>query len=522
MNALIIHLILLIYMLVAPTHIAARDSNSEDANGKTFFSINPQYTTGCPEHLIFYHNRMLEREDGVWGSFQAVMFGGQTVSSEGLARYFMPFNQMCLVVAEGPNANSAFITPTPVVYSGGSDAFKKDAYDVLAQNFNIATENNDFESTICLDPKQSYIGVAFNYRQSISDIEDKGFWFDITAPVIHVKNDIGLSESFTHTFSPSLPGHPNNMKEALQQSAWKYGKISSCPLQKTHFSDIEIRIGYDTIREDIFSYGAFIGIICPSGNKPTGEFVFEPMVGRNGHWGIMWGSTITYEMWASETGSIHATLDANNYYMFEHGEIRSFDLKDKQWSRYINVFTSQDATEVTPGINTLTRCLKVRPKGTYQMNSALTFKHNKFECEGGMYLYIRQAEEVQLKQKWIEDPAIAGVLPFDGTNPAQSMSLANMNAWDYSLISQDVDFSKLAILAANNTPLYKPIQETDLNLGSASHPATIAHKFYVGIAGNWDNIEYPTFVGGGASYQWSSDNAAVSRWSVFGKIGVSV
>lgn len=522
MDARTIHNLFLILLLVIPCIALARDSHSEDFTSKTTFVPNPFYTTGSPEHLMCYHNRMLGREDGIWGSVQATFFGGSSINSDHIARYFMPFTQTCITIAEGPNANSAFATPTPTLYSGGSDAFKKDSYDFLAQNFNIATQNNDFQSVICFSPKQSFAGVAFDYRQSISDIEDKGFWFDIMIPVVHVKNDMGLSESITTTISPSLPGHPVNMTEALQQGDWNFGKVSSCPLKKTHFSDIEIRLGYDVFREENYSYGAFIGVTCPASNRPTGEFLFEPLVGRNGHWGIMWGSTLMYEIWSSEHGSIHAILDANNYYLFERGEIRSFDLKDKPWSRYINVFVDQLSEQVTPGINTLTRCVKVRPKGTYQMNSALVFRHKGFEFEVGTYLYVRQGEEIQLKDKWVEGPAIAGVVASNGSTPAQSMSLSNMNAWNYSLISQDVDFGKLAVLSSNNTAMYRPITEEELDLKSAAHPATIAHKLYAGLAYNWDDKEYPVFAGGGASYQFCSDNTTMNRWTVFAKFGLSV
>lgn len=527
-------IVLLVPLLAMTTSVIA-DSHNSDAYSQSFFMVNPQYSVGQPEHLSLYRQeRMIARKDGAWGCMQGVVFGGSSTKSKDLARYFLPFNKTCVVVAEGPNP---LLTDNNGVFVGGSEAFRTDSYDLLAQNFNIESEERNFQSTISFCPEQKSVGGAFNYRQSISDNEEKGLWFDATLPILHVKNSMCMSEKITSELPPqqevntgrltaanSTPvlGSVANMKKAMNQSSWKYGKVSPCALEKTGVADLELRIGYESVREDMCRYEGFFGVICPTGNRVKGKNMFEPVVGRGHHWGVLWGSGIGFDLWQNDHAMIQLAIDTYSTYLFEGSETRSFDIMDKQWSRYINVFTDSSATTTTPGINTFTKCMRIKPRGLFQINTAFIFKYKKFDVEAGFNTVGRQAEEGCLACKWQEGPAIAGVDGAVGVTPASSMNLANMRSWNYSLISQDVDYNQLNNVAALNVPQYKVIKASDLNLKSALHPATFAHTVYGALGYTCDEREYPTFAGIGGSYQFSTNNTSITRWSVWGKVGVSI
>jgi hypothetical protein len=517
-------ILLLSLLSIGFNAVADCDCDSDNATSKSFFMVNPQYSLGRPEHLSLYRQeRMLARKDGEWGCLQGVVFGGASTKSKDLARYFMPFNKCCLKVAEGPDPVEV---EGPVLYKGGSATFKNDTFDIFAQNFNIHTVERRFQSTICFCPQQKYAGGAFNYRQSISDNEEKGPWFDITIPILHVKNCMGLTEVVTTTVLPSTPveGSMENMKKAFNQSAWKYGKISPCALEKTGVADIEARIGYEWTHEDICRYEGFLGIIFPTGNHVTGKYVFEPIVGRGHHWGILWGSGIGFNLWQNDDAMIQIAIDTYSNYLFEGSEVRSFDIVDKQWSRYINVFTDATATTTAPGINTFTKCMNIKPRGTYQINTAFIFNYENYDFEIGYNGMGRQSEKGCLACKWEEGPAIAGLRGFrfdDSTFlDAESMNLADIRIWNYSLILHDVNYNTLSPLG--NIAQYKPLKCSDLNLNSALHPSTFAHTIYGTFGYNYDEREYPSFAALGASYQFSADNTSITRWSVWGKVGISI
>lgn len=509
--------LILISMLILPIAIFAHDKDTDYATGKTFFSVNPQYSTGRPEHFSLYRrDRMRAKEDGIGGCMQAVVFGGQSVNKSGLGKYFFPFQKAGLKVAEGPNPQ-----PTGGVFVGGSNGFKTDTYDLLASNFNIATTQRDFESNIRIRPEQDYVGGALNYRQGgLCGSEHGGLWFDITLPILHVKNKVNLEEQITSSGTP-LPGTSANMRAAFMNPDWKYGKIAPCGRGKTGVADVEIRIGRDFVPNDVCSLDFFAGFIIPGGNRPEAKYLFEPIVGRNHHWGIIWGGQGEFRIWenCNGTSNIFFNVDVNNNYMFEGRETRSFDLWDKSWSRYINVFTDINATTTTPGINVLTQKMKIKPHGLYQFNASLVFTWNEhFQFEFGDHLFFRQAEEGRLCGAWRQGPTIAAnsVMP-----PQSSMSNASMKMWNYGLIEFDADMANLHADPAENTPVYRPITECDLNLQSALHPFCGGHTFY-GTLGYQSSCETPWFTALGASYQFGADNALLRRWSVWGKIGISI
>ncbi len=509
---------LLACLMVLPLTILARDKDTDYATGKSFFSVNPQYTTGRPEHLSLYReNRMHQRENGVQGSFQAVVFGGKSTNDRGLARYFFPYQKACLKIAEGPNPE-----PSGGVFPGGAAAFKDDAYDLLARNFNIGTYDRNFESTILIRPEQNYVGGAFNYRQAnICGCDNGGVWFDVTVPVLHVKNKVNLEERVTTTGIP-LPGSSVNMRAAFLNPAWNYGKIAPCGRGKTAVADAEIRIGRDFVHGEACLLDVFTGFIIPGGNRPNAKYLFEPVVGRNHHWGIIWGGAGSFRLWENCDGNnnIFINLDMNNYYLFKGRERRSFDLWDKSWSRYINLYTDVNATTTIPGINVLTQNMKISPHGTYQINTSLTFNWGcNIQFEVGDYMYFREAEEGRLCGGWQTGPAIAGnsVLP-----PQRSMSNATMKMWNYGLIENDADMGNLNTVPALDTPVYRPITECDLNIQSALHPFCGGHTIYGTLGYQNKDAEFPWFTAFGASYQVAADNTLMRRWSVWGKVGISL
>ena len=64
------------------------------------------------------------------------------------------------------------------------------------------------------------------------------------------------------------------------------GKISCCKLTSIKLGDISPTIGYNIFADTNYYFGVGIKAICPTGTVPQGEFIFEPVFGNGGHWGI--------------------------------------------------------------------------------------------------------------------------------------------------------------------------------------------------------------------------------------------
>jgi hypothetical protein len=514
---------ILLVALLLPTAVFAVDRGlgdvADDHTSKSTFRDNPHYSVGRPEHISLYRNdRLIARKDGAWGCLQVVGFGGHSSSSDELARYFMPYGKTCLTVGECGNVNDN----TAGVINGGSSVFNNNTHDIIANNFGINTINHDFASYICFKPEQTFQGGAINYRQSLSDTEDTGIWFDFTMPIVHVRNKINLCERVINQGTPINGNNITNMTQAFLNPAWNYGKICPSGIDKTRIADLEIRIGRDGVRKEHCRYGGYVGVVVPTGNAQTGKYMFEPVIGGAHHAGIMWGSAMQFQLWQEDDLSLRTCLDMNNRYMFEHQEIRSFDLKDKQWSRYMNVFLDQNSTTSTPGINVFTRCMSIVPRASYQINTALVFQYRKFMVEGGFNFYARQAERGWLTMPWSTGPAIAGTAGAIGGANARSMNNATMRMWDNGLITDDAYQGALQVNPNNNELLYRPLTSADLDLASALHPAVINQTIYATLGYDDADCDYPHFAGLGSSLQWSHNNAGMNRWSVWGKVGLSV
>ena len=65
------------------------------------------------------------------------------------------------------------------------------------------------------------------------------------------------------------------------------------------------------------------------------------------------------------------------------------------------------------------------------------------------------------------------------------------------------------------------INESDIDLLSATTPALISHTLYASVGGCFDERDYPLMVDGGFSYTFSQNNAVVNRWMIWLKGGVS-
>jgi len=476
---------------------------------KSFFAIRPPFQESSPELVSGYrYERYHARTSGIDGAIQIVGFGGQSTNPTALAKYFMPFCNKQL---------KATLT---------EEEFPRDA--VYAQHFNIFTQTGTFESVLTFSPKQTYGGLGVSYRQDFLANKDRTgfFWASISLPVEHVRNDMELCEKVTDTGGGANPDDDvtvvANMTQAFAQTDWQFGKIM-CAQSLTGVADVQVKLGYEWLHP-LCHVEAYIGATIPTGNKPTGKFVFEPVVGNGRHGGIMFGSACGFDLWHNNGTSLHIEWAINNQYLFSNTQHRSFDLKGKPWSRYMEVYANQAeaqaahdqtnlqlrANQSSDGINIFTKPMHVTPGFSYNVNAALVVNSVRgFSGEIGYNVYSRDQECVSLDCGWVEGPALKALLGDGATQPLRNIT-PNID------IDQEITPVPLADYADSIIKL------EDLDLDSAAHPAYLSHTFY-GTAGyRWDKRSYPTFASLGASYEFSTvSNAVLDRWMVWGKAGVS-
>lgn len=251
-------------------------------------------------------------------------------------------------------------------------------------------------------------------------------------------------------------------------------------------------------------------------------FLFEPIIGNGKHVGAMWGSSFGMTFYEDEARDrvLRAEFAMNSEYLFSRHQVRSFDVKDKSWSRYMGVYTDVNQAEEanvlpnplganfqTPGINVFTREVKVTPGFQHDFNGAVVYKSEKTYAEIGWNYFSRQDECVELECGFPEtiafralqgDGATSDIRDITGKPELESTTIAFPNYQD------------------------AVIKEGDLDLESASSPAFVSHTLYATVGCTCERYDHPILAAVGGSYEWASDtNAGLDRWALWGKLGVS-
>lgn len=493
--------------------------NANDVTSHTFFTVRPVYQTAMPEKCSFFRNDLLENCYG--GALELVPFGGRSTNSEGLAKFFLPSTcdeDSTIAVAEFPGIpNGAFSV----------DGSRNN--DVEARHFNIQTKRGTFRSNLQFIPQQRYFGFGITYRQRITKCNGRtGWWFEFSTPIMHVKNQICLKERIIDDGGGAngeigLDNSPRvaNMIAAFKQRNWKWGRIdNSQDNVKTALGDIELKIGYNTINNACCQLNSYFGAILPTGNKPRSEMVFEAVVGNNHHYGFMFGNAINFDLWSSGCWALSSKWDVNNRYMFRNHQTRAVDLVGKEWSRYMETYSSKDQAVTadlvttpieirensgTSGINVFTRRLRVDPQFSTDINTAWVLSYKKgcgmWIGEAGFNFYARQAEKLTLDCCAVNGAALKSVLGLGRTTFTRTIR-DNVPCADFII------------------PNYKLISVCDFDLASAAHPAILSYILYGAVGYKWCGA-CPATVALGGSYETESVNTVLRRWMVWSKLVLS-
>lgn len=475
-------------------------------SGHSFFTIKTPFQTASPEKEALWHYDMLDREDGICGGIEIVPFGGRSLGHE-LGHFFDPHGKTHLRVVEFK----------PGVSSSMSDV--KTERDLEARHFNIKTRSktSTFVSELELRPHHSYVGIGFAYRTRIWDC----YWIDISAPVMRVRNRFELHEKIISSGggaedSKGLEGKPHfgSVKEAFTRRGMRFGRIDDREHQKWGLADIEARLGWDAYNTGEAHFRSYIGGVFPTGNKPHPEFFFPAVVGNNKHFGVMFGGNFGFTLAASGDHLIRHEIDTMGRYLFPNHQIRSFDLKDKQWSRYMEVYTSKnqataaathsDADSGDFGINTFTTHVKVKPRFSTTFNTAFIYEYcNYFLAEAGYNFYARQGETVEFEHFGDKHIALKHVEGKGLTTRSRT-------------IKENFPHDKIHVNE------YRPIRREDIDENSAAHPPVIAQIVYGALGVRCREWTWPTTVSVGASYEFSHSNGGLRRWMVWGKLAIDV
>lgn len=226
----------------------------------------------------------------------------------------------------------------------------------LADYFGLPT---DYESCVHVRPKMTNTLADFDFFWGL-DKYISGLYVRAHAPLVYTRWDLNMCESLITTGSNAYdPGYFNTTgisrkkltsnftsfitgKDAPENAGITFHKLAnakmSCRAERlTKLSDIQLAIGYNILQKKRYHVGFSLRTAVPTGNAPTGEFLFEPIIGNGHHWELGGGLSAHVLLWECEATGEHAGVyfDANITHMFTSAQCRSFDLCGSHNSRYM-------------------------------------------------------------------------------------------------------------------------------------------------------------------------------------------
>lgn len=397
--------------------------------------------------------------------------------------------------------------------------------DIFGENFLV---NADFNSAITARPRAHYELVDINLFYDL-DIFCPGFYLIAHVPYMSTQWAVDFKETVSTpgTIIPannlgnpvSAPAPFNSMIDAWNGQA-TFGDVLQ-PLQfarvdgsksKSRVADVELALGYIILDDECNFFSINVRGIIPTGNRPKGEFVFEPIVG-NGHYaevgaGIL-GNFFLWEGCCDEILTVF--LNANIYTMLKSRQMRTFDLTNNGiGSRYLlfkRFSGGAYAGEIVRGPNILTLPIHTRNRVHGDLVFMLEYVRNNLILDAGYNLWGRTRDHIEVI----------------GTIPADTYGIAGLSG---TAGAGRNSTASATLINGTNATILDPlgpvfISNSDLNIESAAHPGAFSHGFFAHVGYIWDTNYVQPFIGAGTEIEFSGTNRSFKMAHFWGKIGIS-
>lgn len=258
----------------------------------------------------------------------------------------------------GLNEPAQFASDELSVAVTGSQVPNRGANDWLADYFGLSST---YQSRLFFKPRVSNFIVDFSAYVGLDEWLC-GLYFWVQSPLVITRWDLNFREEVNNDLA--LAGYPagyfapgaipaNDLVAQAQDffsdldvptiaadlpfEPLRFARLEQARLHKTALAEIQLALGYNFVLTDCSYLGLNFRVYAPTGNRPKGEFVFEPIVGNGKHWEVGAGIMAGYMFWRSEDdeSSLGFYLNGNFTHLCRTTQTRTFDLVGKPNSRYM-------------------------------------------------------------------------------------------------------------------------------------------------------------------------------------------
>ncbi len=559
-------LLALVTMVVTTAAYAATSTGSTcSVVSKTFFMPRSTGSDLALQHAGA-HQFICRHEPAKRFFLNISAFYQESTNSSDIAHYFLPTNKRELIIkgafADGPRDISATWLQIAGKNSNGIGnnvpaelEFPGNVIAGTTNRGNVELYLNEFSSIISIDPTYRSFGTLIQYYQNL-DTCLKGLWYSIDFPVVQVETETNIRERDIQNAATTRSSvadfiiddgtpargnikrheraslaHNLNAIEAFNNPLWRYGKIYDGVQKLVGIADMQCKLGYHIVKLKSFRIDTYAHLSIPTGHKPKLAFMFEPMVGNGGHWGIGAGVGLDFIIGQGKNFNLGLCTNLDYQYLIGTNQRRSMDLiTNGEWSRYLLVVDTKNEPDpnkrtLQPGINFFTRKVHVNPNHEINAVGSIKMGFNRFFIEGGYNLWFKSGEAVTLRECLPEGLAIAanhfGARKSDEAFEVRTFSQATISS---HIASATSGLGIPADATHTDDAAGRPVTlvSSQLDLTSAEHPKRLSHKIFLatGIQNMWCNVPVQIAIGG--SYEFAQKNRSLDLWSIYLKFNINV
>lgn len=397
--------------------------------------------------------------------------------------------------------------------AGGPDYFLSSATNKEIRDIDtsiLGITDKEFFSIMGIFPRSTkqYLGFFGYYAFSHNENNTPKFSLQIAAPLIKINHAIEKKEKIYKTGYEYAKSPIKSVAEGLSSNNLLFQRWNFSPkgISDTQISNIEVNLCWNYFPVAKCSIETYAGCIVPI-KKTKKElkhesFIFSPAITNAEHFGLQYGTTISLFLYQNDERTIQFLLGNNLLYFVPEKKLRSFDLAQKPWSRYLPVyenFALPDQSEATL-VNKLTLLSRVTPNFSNISTVQIDFTKSFYTLGIGYTLFARQSESVTI----LDDLPNLAIKGASEPIPGEHLPLSVARSASLRLSREDVICQNPVYDDPNF--YYTKIEAGDIDISSATHPAVFLGEIYLKL--KLDIFDRCRCIFGG-SYRFCHNNTAI-------------
>jgi hypothetical protein len=401
------------------------------------------------------------------------------------------------------------ITLSPILYQGGADFLIY--FGASTNDPGMFMKLKAPLGIIAINPQLTEVEAtaAANYPAGALSVN--------TIPV----ND--PATTMTQAFAGNLSGGQTNYGDFLPM---QFGLINGKQSSGTQFGDLEMTLGYNFICDE--DYHAAIGLraSAPSANKPTGEFLLQPVFGRGGSWTVGGYVDGKIKLWEDHANSsLTVNVMGTVLHWMKKTTTRSYDLTaNGAGSKYLLVadYSSnsyQGIVQNLVNLSTLESQSSLTAEGDASIS--LSYLSNGWSADFGYNFWGRTAETLSISGAFPTNRyAILGRQLVG--EPGDTSDNANQLCQPSATISSSEAASTVnsilntnALLVPATTPSNRISGNSVFDVEAAQQASASTSKIFAKVGYSYLDSHFSPHIGLAGEFEIStSANNALPQWTV--------